>query len=77
MYEIEHNIFVDSYCLCHEYELVYGDKKDKQVIFQFYNSKRDKEGKKLSLTYTEALNLARNKARDLRSKNYHFLIYQA
>lgn len=76
MYEIERRIFVDSYCLNSEYELQFGNKKNELVIFQFYNAKSDKDGKKLQMTYNEALNLARNKTRDLRCKNYHYLIYK-
>lgn len=76
MQEIEHNIFIDSYCLNNEYELQFGEKKDELVNFQYYNYKRDKEGKILQMSYTEALSLARSKARDRRSKNYQFLIFK-
>ena len=34
-----------------------------------------KEGKAIQRTYTDALNLARERANDGRYKNYHFLIY--
>lgn len=76
MHEIEHNIFVDSYCLNNEYELQFGEKKDELVNFQYYNFKHNKEGKILQMTYTEAMTIARNKARDRRSKNYQFLIFK-
>ncbi|WP_289191913.1 MULTISPECIES: hypothetical protein [Bacteroidales] len=46
------------------------------VIFQYYNKKRDKEGKAIPKTYRKALELARDRARDGRYKNYEFLIYK-
>lgn len=76
MHEIEQKIFVDSYCLTHEYELLLGEKKEEIVSFQFYNFKHDKEDKIVQKTYSEALRLARERARDGRYKNYHFLIFK-
>lgn len=74
MHEIEHKIWVEDYCLQNELSLM----KDHTtlVIFQYYNKKRDKEGKAISKTYCKALELARERARDGRYKNYEFLIYK-
>ena len=76
MIEIERNIFVDNYCLTNEYDLCLGNKTKEIVTFQYYNIKSDKEGKAIQRTYTDALNLARERANDGRYKNYHFLIYK-
>ena len=76
MYEIEHRTWVDEYCFRNEYELQFGVKRDEIVVFQYYNKKHDKEGKKISKCYLEALELARSRSRDGRYKNYEFLIYK-
>lgn len=76
MYEIEHRTWVDEYCFRNEYELQFGDKRDEIVVFQYYNKKHDKEGKAISKTYRKALELARDRARDGRYKNYEFLIFK-
>lgn len=74
MHEIEHKIWVDDYCFQNELSLM----KDNtvSVIFQYYNKKRDKEGKAIPKTYRKALELARDRARDGRYKNYEFLIFK-
>ena len=43
MHEIEHKIWVDDYCFQNELSLMKDDTVS--VIFQYYNKKRDKEGK--------------------------------
>lgn len=74
MHEIEHRIWVDDYCFQNELSLM----KDNtvSVVFQYYNKKCDKEGKSIPKTYSEALVLARVRARDGRYKNYEFLIFK-
>lgn len=76
MREIERNIYVDDYCFKNEYALTYGDLKDTEVYFQYHNKKHCKDGKKILLTYVEALKLARKRAGDGRYKNYDYLIYK-
>ena len=61
--------------MLHEYDYVYGDKKDVEISFVYYNFKKGKESKPISRTYQDALALARERANDGRYKNYEFLIY--
>ena len=76
MKEIERRIFVSKEIFDNEYSYVYGENKDKIVTFQYYNSTKDKEGKKVEhWTYTDAIEFARYWRNDGRYKNYEFLIY--
>ena len=75
MFELEKRIFVNKEIFENEYSYLYGNNKDKIVIFQYYNIKTDKEGEeKRFWNYAEALKLARAKRKDGRYKNYEFLI---
>lgn len=75
MYEIERRINVCSEILKDEFDYAYGANKETKVVFTYYNVKTDKETiKKHIWNYTKALNLARQRARDGRYKNYEFLI---
>ena len=74
MIEIEKRIFVSDEVLRDEHSLMYGKDKDRLVKFMYYNIKRDKEGKEILKTYSDALKLARERSRDGRYKNYEFLI---
>lgn len=74
MHEIEHKIWVNDYCFQNELSLMKDDTT--LVVCQYYNNKRDKEGKAISKTYRKALELARDRAGDGRYKNYEFLIFK-
>lgn len=74
MHEIEHRIWVDDFCF--ENELALTKDATIQVFFQYYNKKKDKEGKATLRTYNDALALARSRARDGRYRNYEFLIFK-
>ena len=74
MHEIENRIWVDDFCFQNELSLMKDDTVS--VVFQYYNKKHDKEGKAIPKTYRKALELARDRARDGRYKNYEFLIFK-
>ena len=73
--EIERNIYVSEDIALHEYQYVYGEKKDNKVWFTYYNFKKDEEGKTIEYkNYSAALTLARKRAGDGRYKNYEYWI---
>lgn len=73
--ELERRIYVSDEIVLHEYDYVYGDKKNNKVWFTYYNFKKDKEGKTIEFeNYTEALSVARRRANDKRYKNYEYWI---
>lgn len=72
--EIERRIFVEEELLNNEYFFFYGENKDTEVSFTYYNLHKDKEGSTLKNTYRYCLGLARERANDGRYKNYEFLI---
>ena len=74
MVELERRIFVDRHIMLHEYDYVYGDKKNDLVYYSLYNVKKDKEKRMRADTYTNVLRHVRERARDGRYKNYEFLI---
>lgn len=74
MKELERRIFVSEDIIGNEYKYLHGNKKNENVIFQYYNVKKDKEGKATYKTYGKALSLARQRSNDGRYKNYEFLI---
>ena len=76
MKEIERRIYVSEEIFNNEYSYVYGENKDKEVTFSYYQVKKDKETTtRLKKNYSEALAFARYRANDKRYKNYEFLIY--
>lgn len=75
MHKIETRIFISDNLLEKEYEYMYGDNKNKKVDFVFSNVKTCKDITKLGVfTYKQALELARERRKDKRYKNYEFLI---
>ena len=73
--EIERNIYVSEDIALHEYQYVYGEKKDNKVWFTYYNFKKHEEGKTIEYeNYSKALAFARYRANDGRYKNYEFWI---
>ena len=74
MKEIERRIYVSEEILNNEYSYAYGENKNKEVTFTFYQVKTKKEATRIWNNYSEALALARYKANDKRYKNYEFLI---
>ena len=76
MKEIERRIYVSEEIVNNEYSYAYGENKDKQVTFAYYQIKKDEETPtKLKNNYSEALAFARYRANDKRYRNYEFLIY--
>lgn len=75
MKEIERRIFVDEDILLNEYDYLFGDRKNKAVIFAYYKPKTDKAHEVKMATYAEAIDFARYRARDKRYRNFEFLIY--
>ena len=75
VHQVETRTFVTTDILIHEYEYMFGDRKDMKVDFTFINNKTDKENTTTNVfTYKEALNLARRRRNDGRYKNFEFLI---
>lgn len=74
MKETERRIFVDEIICDNEYDYKFGEKKNVNVYFTFFNVKTDRDYKHSPMTYADALATARSKARDGRYKNYEFLI---
>lgn len=76
MCEIERRIYVDYNIFANEYDFVYGSRNDESVIFQYYNTKQDREGKEIEFeSYSYALDFARGRAGDRRYRNYEFWIF--
>lgn len=74
-HQVETRTFVTTDILIHEYEHMFGDRKDMKVDFTFINNKTGKENTKANVfTYREALELARSRRNDGRYKNFEFLI---
>lgn len=75
MRQIEAKTFVSEEILLHEYDYMYGDKKDQKVDFTFINTRTGKENTKQAVfNYRHALNLARERRNDGRYKNYEYAI---
>lgn len=75
MRQIEAKTFVSEEILLHEYDYMYGDKKDQKVDFTFINTRTGKENTKQAVfNYRHALNLARERRNDGRYKNYEYEI---
>ena len=75
LHQIETRIFISDNLLENEYEYMYGADKNKKVDFVFLNIKTCKETTKQGVfTYKQALDLARDRRKDNRYKNYEFLI---
>lgn len=72
--EIENRIHVCEEILFNEYDFVYGNRKDEEVVFVYWNIKTDKESSPIRRTYRYALELARSRRRDGRYKNFEFII---
>jgi hypothetical protein len=76
MKEIESRIYVTQELLLNEYDYVYGNKKNQEVTFVYYNVKKDREGtEKTFENYSKALDFARYRRNDGRYRNYEFFIY--
>ena len=74
-HQVETRTFVTTDILIHEYEYMFGDRKDVKVDFTFINNKTGKENTKANVfTYKKALELARSRRNDGRYKNFEFLI---
>lgn len=75
MRQIEAKTFLSEEILLHEYDYMYGDKKDQKVDFTFINTRTGKENTKQAVfNYRHALNLARERRNDGRYKNYEYAI---
>lgn len=75
MIQIETKTFVSEEILLHEYDYMYGDKKDQKVNFTFINKSTGKENTKYgAFNYQHALCLARERRNDGRYKNYEYAI---
>ena len=75
MRQIEAKTFVSEEILLHEYDYMYGNKKDQKVDFTFINTRTGKENTKQAVfNYRHALNLARERRNDGRYKNYEYAI---
>ena len=75
MRQIEAKTFVSEEILLHEYDYMYGDKKDQKVDFTFINTRTGKENTKQAVfNCRHALNLARERRNDGRYKNYEYEI---
>lgn len=75
MRQVEAKTFVSEEILLHEYDYMYGDKKDQKVDFTFINTRTGKENTKQAVfNYRHALNLARERRNDGRYKNYEYEI---
>lgn len=75
MRQVEAKTFVSEEILLHEYDYMYGDKKDQKVDFTFINTRTGKENTKQAVfNYRHALNLARERRNDGRYKNYEYAI---
>ena len=72
--EIERRIFVEEELLNNEYSFFYGENKDTEVTFTYFNVRKDRESSPIYRNYRECLELARERANDGRYKNYEFLI---
>lgn len=68
--------YVDQEIIKDEYSFYFGDKKDDKVVtFCYYNVKKDRVTELSSKTYIDALNIALERRRDGRYKNFEFYIY--
>lgn len=75
MKQIEAKTFVSEEILLHEYDYMYGDKKDQKVDFTYINKHTGKENTKYGVfNYQQALCLARERRNDGRYKNYEYAI---
>lgn len=75
MKQVETKIYVSEEILLHEYDYMYGDKKDQKVNFTFVNKRTGKENTKhTAFNYRHALDLARERQNDKRYKNYEYVI---
>lgn len=75
IHQVETRTFVTTDILIHEYEYMFGDRKNMKVDFTSINNKTGKENTKTNVfTYKEALDLARCRRNDGRYKNFEFLI---
>lgn len=75
MKQIEKKTFVSEEIFANEYDYMYGKKKNEKVDFTFINVVTAKEITKHAIfTYRQALNLARERSKDGRYRNYEYVI---
>lgn len=75
MKQIEKKIFASEEIFANEYDYTFGEKKNEKVDFTFVNVVTAKEITKHAIfTYRQALNLARERSKDGRYKNYEYVI---
>lgn len=75
MRQVEAKTFVSEEILLHEYDYMYGDKKDQKVNFTYINKRTGKENTKYgAFDYHHALCLARERHNDGRYKNFEYII---
>ena len=72
--EVESKIWIDQDLYSEEYEYMHGRLKDKAVTFTYVNTKTGKEKSTRVFVYKKALELARERRRDGRYKNYEYEI---
>lgn len=73
MYQIALKIQISDELFKNEYRYFYGELMNELVTFTYMNTKTGKETEK-KMTYRHALNLAQDRARDRRYKNYEYII---
>ena len=73
MHQIALKIQISDELFKNEYRYFYGELKNELVTFTYMNAKTGKETEK-KMTYRRALNLAHDRARDGRYKNYEYII---
>lgn len=73
MYQIALKIQISDELFKNEYRYFYGELMNELVTFTYMNIKTGKETEK-KMTYRHALNLAQDRARDRRYKNYEYII---
>lgn len=74
MFNVETRIWLSEEIYYHEWDLLYGERKDEKVYFVYHNIKTGKDTIKNHLNYAGALWLARTRRSDGRYKNYEFHI---
>ena len=73
MQQIAVKIQISDELFKNEYRYFYGELKNELVTFTYINAKTGKEIEK-KMTYRRALNLAHDRSRDGRYKNYEYVI---
>lgn len=73
MYQIALKIQISDELFKNEYSYFYGELMNELVTFTYMNTKTGKETEK-KMTYRRAINLAQDRARDGRYKNYEYII---